>query len=732
MTTFARRLFLFCLITSLLICLAVGQSNVSSQSSVVVPRLVNFSGKAIDGGKVITGMAGATFAIYSEESGGSPLWLETQNIQADGKGNYTVQLGATKPDGLPLDLFTSGEARWLGVAINGGQEQPRVLLLSVPYALKAADAETVGGLPASAFMLAAPPTATGPSNDASASTSTNGLTPAATGTGTADFVPLWTNSTGVLGNSVLFQSGTGSTAMIGINITSPDATLDVNGGGIFRGLLNLPATGVATAASGENSEPLNFTASAYNSGTGSAVNQRFRWKAEPTGNNTATTGGTLNLLYGAGSNAPAETGLRIAKNGQITFASGQSFPGTISGVTAGTDLTGGGTSGNVTLNLNTSALNSTYAQLGAANTFTGNQTVNGNVSAAGVTTTAASGGITSTMTGSGNGIAAITGLATATGGAGFTFGVVGQSASNSGRGVWGLSSGSGGIGVLGENNNGPGTGVEGKVLDPSYGSGVYGLMAGPSSSGAAQLTRGGVWGDTNIPLPRDVAGSITFAAVIGTADDAHSGIFINNSPSGYATLSATDLSTGGDPFVAGGPNGFCYIDTGGNLDCFGSSEAVVSTDGGARMVAMSAIGSPMNWFEDAGSAQLVNGAAVVNLDRDFIQTANTETDYKVFPVPNGDCKGLYVTNKTATSFEVRELGGGTSSVAFDYRIMAIRRNYEQVRFADRTSDYNRIEQMRRQQMRAAGVRPISHDETNAPTTMPAKQASFRTAPAVGR
>ena len=83
--------------------------------------------------------------------------METQNVMADAKGNYTVQLGATKPDGLPLDLFTSGEARWLGVRVNGGEEQPRVLLLSVPYALKAADAETVGGLPASAFILAAPP-----------------------------------------------------------------------------------------------------------------------------------------------------------------------------------------------------------------------------------------------------------------------------------------------------------------------------------------------------------------------------------------------------------------------------------------------------------------------------------------------------------------------------------------------------------------------------------------------
>src|SRR3984885_3033097 len=58
----------------------------------------------------------------------------------------------------------------------------------------------------------------------------------------------------------------------------------------------------------------------------------------------------------------------------LTTANGQ-----ITGVTAGTDLTGGGTSGNVTLNLNTSKV----PQLAAANTFTGTQTVNGNLSATG-------------------------------------------------------------------------------------------------------------------------------------------------------------------------------------------------------------------------------------------------------------------------------------------------------------------------------------------------------------
>src|SRR4029077_1905838 len=167
----------------LLFCSAMNAQQTSSSTGwATVTRLVNFSGKATDlQGKTISGIAGATFAIYKEETGGSPLWLETQNIQADAKGNYTVQLGSTKPDGLPQDLFSSGEARWLGVTVNGGQEQARVLLLSVPYALKAADAETIGGLPASAFVLAGKSQGSAPSTKAapaSAAAAKNAAPPA--------------------------------------------------------------------------------------------------------------------------------------------------------------------------------------------------------------------------------------------------------------------------------------------------------------------------------------------------------------------------------------------------------------------------------------------------------------------------------------------------------------------------------------------------------------------------
>ena len=128
-----------------------------SDGTTTASRLVSISGVLKDKlGKPLTGVQGITFALYKDQEGGSPLWLETQNVTADAEGRFTALLGATKPEGLPLDLFSTDEARWLGVQaqVPGEVEQPRVLLVSVPYALKAADAETLGGKPASAFVLA--------------------------------------------------------------------------------------------------------------------------------------------------------------------------------------------------------------------------------------------------------------------------------------------------------------------------------------------------------------------------------------------------------------------------------------------------------------------------------------------------------------------------------------------------------------------------------------------------
>ena len=84
-----------------------------------VPRLVKFAGTLKDElGKPRTGVVSVTFAVYKEQEEGAALWLETQNVELDELGHYTALLGSTKREGLPLELFASGDPRWLGVQVN--------------------------------------------------------------------------------------------------------------------------------------------------------------------------------------------------------------------------------------------------------------------------------------------------------------------------------------------------------------------------------------------------------------------------------------------------------------------------------------------------------------------------------------------------------------------------------------------------------------------------------------
>jgi hypothetical protein len=354
---------------------SAGQS--SSSAAVSIPQQISFKGtvKAPDG-KPATGILPITFLIYEEDEGGSPLWIETQDVTLDAAGHYSVMLGARTRGGLPAELFASKAARWLGIEPQGLPVQPRVPLVSVPYAFKAGDAETIGGLPPSAF-LRADAISRGSIAEAQSPSAISATAPA--GSGTVNYIPRWTPNGTTLGNSALFQSGTGAAAKIGINTNAPAATLDVAGGVIARGALQLPSKGAASASKGLTSQPLTLQASVFSSTKHAAVSPKFEWQAEPAGNNTAGPGATMNLLYGA-TGTPVETGLFIAGNGRITFAPGQTFPGTgkgtITGFAAGTDLVGGGASGNITIGLDTTKV----PQLNAANTFTGDQTVNGNLS----------------------------------------------------------------------------------------------------------------------------------------------------------------------------------------------------------------------------------------------------------------------------------------------------------------------------------------------------------------
>lgn len=131
----------------------------------------------------------------------------------------------------------------------------------------------------------------------------------------------------------MFDTGTN----VGIGTSTPTSKLEVIGDTTIRGPMVLASTAPATATAGKVSQPQKFNASSFNSSTNTSVTQTFQWQAEPTGNNTATPSAALNLLFGSGSTAPAETGLSISNKGIIRFAKGQTFPqgnggGTVSSV----------------------------------------------------------------------------------------------------------------------------------------------------------------------------------------------------------------------------------------------------------------------------------------------------------------------------------------------------------------------------------------------------------------
>jgi hypothetical protein len=179
--------------------LALAQTATETESA--LPRLVRFGGTVKDvNGSALPGVAGITFALYANQTGGAPLWMETQNVTADSDGRYTILLGSTKSEGLPAELFTSEQAHWVGVQVQGLAEQPRVLLVSAPYALKAGDAETIGGLPPSAFVLATPSTSGPATAGARAANKAGREAAGATATdvtttgGTANYLPMFNSS----------------------------------------------------------------------------------------------------------------------------------------------------------------------------------------------------------------------------------------------------------------------------------------------------------------------------------------------------------------------------------------------------------------------------------------------------------------------------------------------------------------------------------------------------------
>jgi hypothetical protein len=680
------------------------------------------------------------FSLFQDAAGGLALWSEMQTVNVGADGRYTVLLGATGAEGLPQTLFQAGEARWIeatpvsGATAGEANRTPaRSLLAVVPYAFKAQNSAELDGRPGSDYVTREELQPAAAAAAQAAGQVHAETTP--TGSGTTGYVPLWTATT-TLGNAPISVSGVN----VGIGTATPVYPLDVNGTETLRGNLKLEPNGNATAKAGLNSSSIEFQGSTYSSTAAAPVSQYFIWQLFPTGNNTANPSSMLGLSTSTGSASPKPTGFSINQAGQLSFAAGQTFPAAnlettlntvYAGLSAKNTFTSGATfGGQVTADENGSpgfALAgvatgggigiSASSDTGIAASFTNSSSPNPTVSAV---NNANSDGSTypEALNGTANGTGSIGVIGT-----GEYTGIWGASptayagyfknannyptlyASNSGfvggTGLEVVSNSGDGADIYADGNSGDalyaytaGTGyalfaestsadaVHGlKATVSSVSAGVFGINANHSGT-YAKAVSAGVWGDTGTAATNNLWN----AGVNGTADNAMGGMFLNNTTS-WPTVYAHNYATGGATglfkvLMAGDENGTCGVGSGGDLNCTGRVKALVTVGEGKRTVETYSVQSPENWMEDFGSGKLVRGVAQIAIDPAFAETVSATADYHVFLTPRGDSKGLYVINATAAGFEVRESGGGTSSLAFDYRIVARRRGFETERLVD--------------------------------------------------
>jgi hypothetical protein len=220
------------------------------------------------------------------------------------------------------------------------------------------------------------------------------------------------------------------------------------------------------------------------------------------------------------------------------------------------------------------------------------------------------------------------------------------------------------IGFSRENDGAQGLSFAGTALRAAsfFGPGVHSISGALTGVTGISGTQGPPVG-MNIP---------TTAGVVGTASQRPGLIGTSNALMGVYGFSAGNAGVVGE---TANPNSFAGFFAGnavvtGTLTAGVKNAMVAFPDGSQRV--LHCMESPEHWFEDFGTARLRNGRAVVALDTNFASVIK-RGDYRVFLTPEGDCRGLYIRSRSAARFEVRELAGGKSNVAFSYRIVGRRR-----------------------------------------------------------
>ena len=226
-------------------------------------------------------------------------------------------------------------------------------------------------------------------------------------------------------------------------------------------------------------------------------------------------------------------------------------------------------------------------------------------------------------------------------------------------GVYGVGAGTTGTGVWGTSGSGDeGVGVTGKGTGNGYG-GFF-----ESSNDHKDLILGGAVGRINTDFR-----------------DAHSDLVLSSNRDAIVRLDNDAGENGVFRIKNSGGADVCTVTEWGDLSCIGAKNAVVETAGHGRRL-LYAVESPGVWFEDFGTATLLDGEVKVTFEPIFAETVDLGVPYHVFLTPL--CQEpvlLFVTAKSATGFTVRgvTLEGQPARCSVDYRIVAKRLGYENVR-----------------------------------------------------
>ena len=264
-----------------------------------------------------------------------------------------------------------------------------------------------------------------------------------------------------------------------------------------------------------------------------------------------------------------------------------------------------------------------------------------------------------------NGMAGVTGVDSSSTGA-FDKGVLGttkigagvKGTAITGVGIWGKVTGAG-TSVRAETSNTGATLFDGRVTG---GPPVFRVDASGD-----EFANGAIFGGQSFNAVEGVDGEGTQEGVIGQG-------LTNNAADVYATGVGGALILDG---VNSGDVQVLKVDDSGNETITGvivtagicSSGCVNAHQPGKRVISyMPREAEPT--MEDVGEGQLVNGRGYVSIASDFASVVDRTRQYFVFLTPNGDSRGLYVSDRTPTGFTVRENGSGRSTLSFDYRIVA--------------------------------------------------------------